>query len=406
LRHHVSRDLKARPQILQLQLRALDGRSKITAGEERKSTMSSHRLTRKSDQDGIYTRPDRDGYWITWEDAQGRRKRRKTDARTLTQAKNARSAEIGRAEHAKALGFSPAGEETFTEVAGSFLAYQKPRLTPAGYERERGIVEDHLKPFFNVPLRGVRRLDVQRYMTKRCGEVKAETARKELNTLKHLLKLAVEWEYIPINPAQGVKGPKAPAGRVRYLQPTELGTLLNACPDWLQPIVVLAIFTGMRRSEILKLRWLDVDIQNHRVLLLQTKNGEGRIVYLNQSAESIFKFLLRPGLNAIDPVFPKVNGCAVSVAFVRVCHKVGIADFRFHDLRHTAASWMRMQGADIHTVAQLLGHKDLRMAMRYQHLSPAMLSEAVNGLDGMMEKARHPGVTEPIVHLKEMSANA
>jgi hypothetical protein len=58
-----------------------------------------------------------------------------------------------------------------------------------------------------------------------------------------------------------------------------------------------------------------------------------------------------------------------------------IADFRFHDLRHTAASWLRMKGADIHTVAQLLGHKDLRMASRYQHLSPAFLSDAVNRLD-------------------------
>lgn len=56
-------------------------------------------------------------------------------------------------------------------------------------------------------------------------------------------------------------------------------------------------------------------------------------------------------------------------------------DFRFHDLRHTAASWLRMQGADIHTVAQLLGHKDLRMAARYQHLSPAFLADAVARLD-------------------------
>ncbi len=67
--------------------------------------------------------------------------------------------------------------------------------------------------------------------------------------------------------------------------------------------------------------------------------------------------------------------------FARVCRRVGIADFRFHDLRHTAASWLRMKGADIHTVAQLFGHKDLRMAIRYQHLSPEFLADAVGRLD-------------------------
>ena len=73
----------------------------------------------------------------------------------------------------------------------------------------------------------------------------------------------------------------------------------------------------------------------------------------------------------------------ISVAFARVCRKLKIEDFRYHDLRHTAASWLRMQGADIHTVAQLLGHKDLRMAARYQHLSPTFLADAVNRLDAV-----------------------
>ena len=72
----------------------------------------------------------------------------------------------------------------------------------------------------------------------------------------------------------------------------------------------------------------------------------------------------------------------VSLAFLRACRSVKVSDFRFHDLRHTAASWMRMKGADIHTVALILGHKDLRMAARYQHLSPAFLSDAVKLLDG------------------------
>jgi integrase len=97
--------------------------------------------------------------------------------------------------------------------------------------------------------------------------------------------------------------------------------------------------------------------------------------------------------NSIDRLFPHPTPEQVSVAFARACRKVHIANFRFHDLRHTAASWLRMKGADIHTVAQLLGHKDLRMAARYQHLSPAFLEEAVKGLDSVFGNLCYPGVT-------------
>jgi len=88
---------------------------------------------------------------------------------------------------------------------------------------------------------------------------------------KHLLRLAVEWEFTPLNPAQGVKPPRVPAGRVRYLQPTELRLLLETAQERLRPIIILAVVTGMRRSEVLGLRWLDVDLPRARTLLPQTK---------------------------------------------------------------------------------------------------------------------------------------
>jgi integrase len=75
----------------------------------------------------------------------------------------------------------------------------------------------------------------------------------------------------------------------------------------------------------------------------------------------------------------------VSLAFLRACRRVGIADFRLHDLRHTAASWLRMSGADLQDVAELLGHRDLRMTKRYSHLSPAHLSAAVKRLDSVFQ---------------------
>lgn len=344
--------------------------------------------------DGVYTRTDRPGYWISWKDATGRRCRRKVEARTLQQARDAYSAERVRAEQARTIGFAPPTQDSFAEVAKQFLAHQKPRLSHANYERESGIIEAHLKPFFAGKLAAIRRATIARYITARCALVSNATVVKELNVLKHLLKLAVEeWEYIPVNPATGVKAPKPAPGRIRYLQPTELRAVLEAAPEWLKPLIALAAGTGMRRSEILRLRWLDVDLRNSRILLTQTKNGEGRIVYLNQLAlRAIESLPVNEKTKPTDVLFPKLQPEWVSVAFLRACRALAISDFRFHDLRHTAASWLRMKGADIHTVAQLLGHKDLRMAARYQHLSPEFLSDAVNKLDTAFAEC-HPYVT-------------
>jgi integrase len=228
---------------------------------------------------------------------------------------------------------------------------------------------------------------------------------KELNALKHLLKLSVEvWEYIPVNPATGVERPKAAPGRVRYLQPGELRAVLEAAPGWLRPILALAAATGMRRSEILRLRWLDLDLDGGRALLPQTKNGDGRIVYLNQLAlRAIESIPVTPDTKPTGRLFPGLEPEWVSVASSRVCRGVKIENFHFHDLRHTAASWMRMKGADIHTVALQLRHKDLRMAARYQHLSPAYLSDAVKQLDGAFKEC-HELCHRNVTATKELEA--
>jgi integrase len=264
-----------------------------------------------SNADGIYTPKKRQGYWISWTDAQGRRRRRKTNATTLSQARSARAAELVRVEHAKALGFAPPGEETMSDVAARFLSHQKARLTTKAYAREEGIVNGHLSSFFAGSIAAIRRVDVQRYISKRCPEVSAHSLQKELNTLKHLLRLAVEWEIVPFNVSQGVKSPRVPAGRVRYLQPGELRAVLETSPEWLRPILALAACTGMRRSEMLGLRWLDVDLAHGRVMLAQTKNGEGRIVYLNETAKAAISSLpVTTETRSTDRIFQAFDGRA------------------------------------------------------------------------------------------------
>ena len=355
---------------------------------------------RAKDRDGVFTRKDRPGqFYGSWIDASGRRRKRKLTAHTLQQARTLVAAEKARVDEQRTKGYAAPTRESFASLLPRYLRHQKPRLSQRSYERAAGIVENQLRPAFGeLPMGNIRRAEIQQYVTRRAGEVSPGSVTKELNVLKHLLGLAVEWELIPLNPALKVKAPRVPAGRVRYLQPTELRALLAACPDWLRPIAALAAFTAMRRGEILNLRWLDVDMKGGRLLLPQTKNGEGRVVYLNQLAADVIKGQWSKGVKATDRVFPLADDCTpdnISKGFAAVCRRLEVEDFHFHDLRHTAASWLRMQGADIHTVAQLLGHKDLRMAARYQHLSGEFLGAAVGRLDALFgEPKQLPAATD------------
>jgi integrase len=197
--------------------------------------------------------------------------------------------------------------------------------------------------------------------------------------------LAVEWELLTVNPAQGAMLPRQSEGRTRYLSPTEFKAALEAAPDWTRGPMALAAFTGMRRGEILGLCWKDVDLDGQRVYLPDTKNGTLRVLTLNQLATQVFKSLPvgEPG----TLVFLDVDAAKLSTYTKRVFASVGIMDASFHSLRHTAASWLVMEGVDLYTVGKILGHKTPRMTQRYAHLSPGYLATAVNKLDGVFAGA-------------------
>src|SRR5215467_10528188 len=148
---------------------------------------------RKRDRDGVFTR--RGSYYISFTDAQGRRKRRKLKGVTsLTTAKTLRAKELENAEKARLLGYTPPAKDSFAQFVPRYLKHQKARLTPNAYERTRGIVEGHLQPSFGtMELALIRKRDVQTYLTERLAEVAVETARKEVFVLGHMLSLAVDW---------------------------------------------------------------------------------------------------------------------------------------------------------------------------------------------------------------------
>jgi integrase len=222
---------------------------------------------------------------------------------------------------------------------------------------------------------------VSDYILERSEKVSAGTVAKEFATLRHALQLAVEWELLTVNPAQGAKLPKQSEGRTRYLSPTEFKSALEAAPDWMRGPMALAAFTGMRRGEILGLRWKDVDLDGKRAYLTETKNGALPVLTLNQLAAQVLQSLSMGGPSQL--VFPDVDAARLSVYARRVFASVGIADASFHSLRHTAASWLVMEGVDLYAVGRILGDKTPRMTQRYAHLSPGFMVAAVNKLDGV-----------------------
>ncbi len=348
---------------------------------------------KRADRDGIYQRPD--GYYCSFINAQGIRKFKKLKGCiSLTVAKQSRAAELLKVSEQIASGRPQETEDTFAEIVPAYLQYQQPRLRPRSYKRIVGIITKNLTPFFgSMKAARIRKPDVQTYLTQRATPKPVEQAKrvphiprngtivKELNVLKSIFHWAIAAEKLAHNPTVGVKGPKIDPGRVRYLQPTELRAVLLECPAWLQPIAGLLAFTGCRRSEVLNLRWMDVDRQRGLFLLPQTKNNEPRIVWLSNLALKVVESLPKDGHKPSDQVFDGYTPENVSLTFLRACRRAGVENFRLHDLRHTAASWLAMQGADIHLVAEMLGHKDLRMAKRYRHLNPAFLQSAARTLD-------------------------
>jgi integrase len=174
--------------------------------------------------------------------------------------------------------------------------------------------------------------------------------------------------------------------RLRYLSKEECQALISNCKGDTRVIVITALNTGMRKGEILGLRWDNVDLRHGFILLDRTKNGERREIPINETLRISLQGITRR-LDVPSVFFDPVTGKPyqdVKRSFNTALRKAGIKDFRFHDLRHTFASHLVMAGVDITTVSKLLGHKSLTMTLRYSHLAPSHMVKAVNVLDGTL----------------------
>jgi integrase len=211
------------------------------------------------------------------------------------------------------------------------------------------------------------------------------TVNRYLAALSHLFTIAVkEWGWIDENPLRKVTKMKEPRGRVRFLSDDERTNLLSSCKEsestYLYIAVVLALSTGGRRMEILGLRWPDIDLNRGIITLHETKNGERRILPLTGHALDLMKTHVKIRALTADYVFPSKNKkkpIDLRSPFEIALKRAEISDFKWHDLRHSCASYLAMNGASLAEIAEILGHKTLQMVKRYSHLSEAHTSKVV-----------------------------
>jgi integrase len=355
--------------------------------------MSKHR-----DSDGLYKQPGSHYWYGSYTDASGKRVRRSTRRTVKREAKTVLAG--WRDKAARAAVGPQAQEHSFEDMMVAFLRHSRETKRPSGYTRDLVATARLRESFANVPMASITRAPVKAYMERRAGEgVTPASVLRELAVLSaafNYVRFELEW---PVdNPVQGRK-PIPAKGRVRWESRERIDDLIAAAreepkaashlPDYIR----LAVNTGCRRGELLWLRWSQVDLARGviRLTATDTKTGVSRGIPLSDDAQKVLKHRLaeRDRLCPGSPwVFCHLDGqrlgeriTDIKKSFAGACRRAGIEDFRIHDLRHTFASWLVMEGTPLTEVRDLLGHTTVRMTERYAHLAPDNLKSAIGRLN-------------------------
>jgi len=264
-------------------------------------------------------------------------------------------------------------------TVGQLLERYGRKVTPTkrGFYVEKYIVSRLRRTWLsNIWLSKLNSGHLARYRDERLKEVGASACNRDLSIISHAIRIATsEWGFnLPGNSALNLRKPTQPKGRTRRLEGDEEARLMVSCQAssnlYLQPLVVLAIETAMRRGELLSLRSEHVQLDKSYVHLPMTKNGDSRDVPLSPLARQTIEALPRSLTGVVIPVHPE----ALKGLWNRATRRADIMDLRFHDLRHEATTRFFEKGLGVMEVAAITGHKDLRMLQRYVQLRPQDLA--------------------------------
>lgn len=274
---------------------------------------------------------------------------------------------------------------TLNAFKDEYIAFVREVKQKRSWKRDKELLDPLCKLFGNRKLSEISVKDLEDFKLIRMKKVKPATVNRSLSVLRHLLNVAKRWKkFFGENPVSIVGMLEENNLIERILTDDEEQKLLSSAISYLKPIIITALHTGMRKSEMLNLRWEDVDLDNNLITVTQTnsKSKKANKVYINPKLKKVM-LELRVKSNKLKLKSKELNSKEIEYVFLDdkgnhlreikngfdgACSRAKIQGLRFHDLRHTAATRMIEGGASIVAVSKALGHSDIKTTMRYTHL--------------------------------------
>ena len=276
------------------------------------------------------------------------------------------------------LGLEDKVSMTFNEFLPKYLELSKQQDCDSHYRSKKRNLEVHVAPILGErPMNRVSLKEIEAIKIEISRSYSPASVNRILAYIKHLFSIAQLQEEVDSNPVKKVKFLKEPAGRLRYLSKQEINRLLGVCKGEVKDFIRLALNTGLRRGEVLSLKWSDIDFCNKMIVVQESKSGQKGVIPMNQEVYNVLRNM-RKKRKGEEKVFH--IGKHISRKFAQSAKEAGIENVRLHDLRHTFASYLAMKGCNLITIQKLLRHKTLNMVLRYAHLSQPHLQEAVKNL--------------------------
>ncbi len=260
---------------------------------------------------------------------------------------------------------------TLGELVSRYMAEVTPSMKSAEADLIR-LAALKRNPLCKLSMVALTPTRIAEFRDQRLKHVSGGTVIRELAYISCVINHARrEWGISIDNPVRLVRKPPTPQGRSRTVSEAEMFRILEALTPtrtrrvspWMRPLVELAVETAMRRGELLRLKWTDINIGSRVAHLPVTKNGEGRYIPLSSRAITILQAMPRSLSGYVFPIKPQT----VAAAFMRATKRAGFSDVRFHDLRHTATTALATKLPNLIELAAVTGHKSLTMLKRYYH---------------------------------------
>jgi integrase len=292
---------------------------------------------------------------------------------------------------------------TFAEMAEEYIA-EKAEKRSLG--RDKTSFGNLTPAFGKKPLHLITRRDIEAYSRERASKVKGATVNRELALLRHLFNIAIEKGYTDYNPARGFKRfPEAPWRQKFFFSESEIEKLIAASAPHLRPILAVAFGTGLRKGDILGLKWADVDLDRGIISIQMQKTGEPiEIPLIPMLRDLLQQKKFQAGLSqfvfSLGSSGQRIGD--IKTAFCAALRRSGLAakGYRFHDIRRTFARMLYSQGVILTKIQRLLGHKSVLTTERYLGVKFEETREAILMLDGPLTQALNlSAVPEPAAHL-------